>query len=141
MSRTIKEAHKKEERAISDGAKNLGERGIEESSACLQSNISLGDLLELFDGLVETPGRVVIMTTNHPELLDPALLRPGRLDMVIEFKKLTKENVSNYYKTWFGVDIPQEVYVNMKDRSFSQADIGNMFTGGDFEKIHKVLME
>lgn len=37
-------------------------------------------LLNVLDGVVETPGRIVIMTTNHPETLDPALIRPGRID-------------------------------------------------------------
>lgn len=42
--------------------------------------LNLSGLLNVLDGVVETPGRMLIMTTNHPEMLDPALIRPGRID-------------------------------------------------------------
>ena len=38
------------------------------------------DLLNLLDGLIATEQRIVIMTSNHPDKLDPALLRAGRVD-------------------------------------------------------------
>ena len=37
-------------------------------------------LLNVLDGVVDTPGRIVVMTTNIVEALDPALIRPGRID-------------------------------------------------------------
>ena len=43
-------------------------------------HVTLGLLLELLDGLVEYPGRMVIMTTNRRDQLDSALLRPGKTD-------------------------------------------------------------
>jgi chaperone BCS1 len=42
--------------------------------------LNLTGILNVLDGVVDTPGRIVIMTTNHPEMLDPALIRPGRID-------------------------------------------------------------
>lgn len=33
------------------------------------------------------------MTTNHIEKLDPALIRPGRIDVKIEFKNANLENI------------------------------------------------
>jgi ATP-dependent 26S proteasome regulatory subunit len=39
--------------------------------------------LNVIDGIVDTPGRMLVMTTNHPEKLDPALIRPGRVNMKI----------------------------------------------------------
>jgi len=46
--------------------------------------ISFSGLLNAIDGVGAQEGRVVVLTTNHRELLDPALIRPGRIDMEIE---------------------------------------------------------
>lgn len=48
----------------------------------------LSDFLTLLDGVYETTGRIAIMTTNHPELLDPALIRSGRFEY-IQLEKFT----------------------------------------------------
>lgn len=42
------------------------------------------------DGIVETPGRIIFFTANHPERLDKALLRYGQIDHIIHFKKTNK---------------------------------------------------
>lgn len=55
--------------------------------------LTLSTLLNLLDGILETPGRVLIMTTNHPEELDEALIRPGRIDLIVNFDKCTVEEV------------------------------------------------
>eukprot|EP00544_Gedaniella_sp_CCMP2646_P008106 CAMPEP_0202490972 /NCGR_PEP_ID=MMETSP1361-20130828/8196_1 /ASSEMBLY_ACC=CAM_ASM_000849 /TAXON_ID=210615 /ORGANISM="Staurosira complex sp., Strain CCMP2646" /LENGTH=736 /DNA_ID=CAMNT_0049120959 /DNA_START=316 /DNA_END=2526 /DNA_ORIENTATION=- len=48
-----------------------------------KDQLNLAGLLNVMDGVVDTPGRILIMTTNHPEMLDPALIRPGRIDKKI----------------------------------------------------------
>ncbi|CAN0082389.1 unnamed protein product [Ectocarpus sp. 12 AP-2014] len=40
-------------------------------------------LLNVLDGVVDTPGRLVVVTTNIVDCLDPALIRPGRVDQKI----------------------------------------------------------
>lgn len=47
--------------------------------------LSLSGLLNILDGVASQEGRVLIMTTNHMDKLDSALIRPGRVDMAIEF--------------------------------------------------------
>lgn len=47
--------------------------------------LSLSGLLNILDGVASQEGRVLIMTTNHLENLDKALIRPGRVDMMVEF--------------------------------------------------------
>lgn len=42
--------------------------------------LSLAGILDVLDGILDTEGRIVIMTTNHPGHLDNALIRPGRID-------------------------------------------------------------
>lgn len=46
--------------------------------------VSLSGLLNTLDGVASQEGQIVIMTTNHIERLDPALIRPGRIDQKIE---------------------------------------------------------
>ena len=47
--------------------------------------LSLSGLLNILDGVASQEGRVLIMTTNHLKKLDSALIRPGRVDMTVEF--------------------------------------------------------
>lgn len=41
--------------------------------------------MNFLDGIEESTNRLVFMTTNHVEKLDPALIRDGRIDRKIEF--------------------------------------------------------
>ncbi|KAI8621760.1 P-loop containing nucleoside triphosphate hydrolase protein, partial [Chytriomyces sp. MP71] len=47
----------------------------------LFSGFTLSMLLNCLDGHMLAPNVIIIMTTNHPEVLDPALIRPGRIDL------------------------------------------------------------
>ena len=44
-------------------------------------------LLNILDGNIETPGRILIATTNHIDYIDPAVIRPGRFDKIIQIMK------------------------------------------------------
>lgn len=66
----------------------------------INSNNNLSYLLNLLDGLHESHGRIIIMTTNKPEILDKALIRPGRIDYIINFTNATCQDIIdilNYY--------------------------------------------
>ena len=47
--------------------------------------LTLGFLLNLLDGVLEIPGRILVITTNYPDKLDTALKRPGRFDLDLRF--------------------------------------------------------
>ena len=47
------------------------------------SRLTLSGVLNALDGVASTEGRIVVMTTNYLERLDPALIRPGRVDVKI----------------------------------------------------------
>jgi SpoVK/Ycf46/Vps4 family AAA+-type ATPase len=66
-----------------------------------KENNNLSYLLNILDGINETPGRIIIMTTNKPEVLDHALIRPGRIDLKINFTKSTELNIKEIlYHYW-----------------------------------------
>jgi hypothetical protein len=58
-----------------------------------KEQLTLAFFLNLLDGILETPGRIIILTTNHPEKLDSALVRPGRIDLNIHFDRCSKDTI------------------------------------------------
>lgn len=65
------------------------------------NNICLGDLLEILDGYMYLNECIVIMTTNHIEKLDPALIRPGRIDHKIEFSYASNDQIHQILKFYY----------------------------------------
>ena len=67
----------------------------------LGKKLTLAEILEVLDGVMEMDGRMLIMTTNYPERLDEALIRPGRIDMKVHFGKCTRECLIQMYDHFF----------------------------------------
>jgi len=85
------------------------------------------ELLNQLDGFDERGDVKVIMATNKIESLDPALIRPGRIDRKIEFPlpdTKTKRHIFNIHtnKMTLGNDVNLETFVMSKDE-LSGADI------------------
>ncbi len=80
-----------------------GRRGVRDEDT--RSKLTLGGVLNFADGIRSSCGseRIFIFTTNHPERLDPALIRPGRMDMHIELSYCTFEVFTNLCRTYLGV--------------------------------------
>ncbi|KAF9979349.1 hypothetical protein BGZ73_000043 [Actinomortierella ambigua] len=53
----------------------------EKTQEGFQSMVTFSGLLNALDGVASSEGRIIFMTTNHVERLDPALVRPGRVDL------------------------------------------------------------
>ncbi len=93
--------------------------------------LNLSCLLNLIDGIIETPGRIIIMTSNYPEKIDEALKRPGRMDLHIELKRASKaivlEILSNFYE--ISIENIQNNYTYevdlIKEDYYSPAQISN----------------
>jgi hypothetical protein len=65
--------------------------------------LSLSCLLNILDGILEAPGRIIIMTTNFPKLLDKALIRPGRIDLICEFTNCTNNMVIEFIEKFYDI--------------------------------------
>ena len=55
-------------------------------------------------GVMEMPGRMMVITTNHPEKLDKALIRPGRINLNLEFGKCSSKDVADIFKNFYNRD-------------------------------------
>jgi mitochondrial chaperone BCS1 len=47
-----------------------------------QSSVTFSGFLNALDGVASGEERIIFMTTNHISALDPALIRPGRVDLI-----------------------------------------------------------
>ncbi|KAF8444830.1 hypothetical protein L210DRAFT_318091 [Boletus edulis BED1] len=65
------------------------------------NTLSLSGLLNALDGVAAAEGRILFATTNHLERLDPALSRPGRMDVWIEFKNASKWQAEALFRNFF----------------------------------------
>jgi hypothetical protein len=72
------------------------------------------DLMEIFDGNEYLHKCLIIITTNHPEKLDRALIRPGRIDTHIEFLPADRNIIINVLKTFYNKEIDQ-INLDIKD--------------------------
>lgn len=89
------------------------------------SALTLSGLLNVLDGVVTSHGRVLVMTSNHPEKLDPALIRSGRIDMRIFLGLCGREQIRDLFKIYFKEDV---LLTELPDCQMSPADVTNIFT-------------
>jgi len=89
--------------------------------------ITLDDILNLWDGLHETPGRIIAISSNHYDTLDPALIRPGRIDITMEMKLVNRETFREMFRHFFGFDITKEDLSQFRENTYSPAEMVNMY--------------
>ncbi|KAH7868111.1 P-loop containing nucleoside triphosphate hydrolase protein, partial [Lentinula edodes] len=70
------------------------------------NTLSLSGLLNALDGVAAAEGRLLFATTNHLDHLDPALSRPGRMDVWIDFKNASKWQAEALFRNFFPTSSP-----------------------------------
>jgi len=92
------------------GVMAIGPSTKGKSSFSKVDKLDLSGLLNVLDGVVDSPNRVLVMTTNHPEKLDAALIRPGRIDknLLLDYLRFgqASEMIAHYFRQF---DVGQRV--------------------------------
>ena len=90
--------------------------------------ITLDDILTLWDGVRETPGRIMILSSNHYDALDAALKRPGRIDITLEMSFASRQVVADMYRHLFNpLEMADEDLDKIQDKFYSPAEIINIY--------------
>jgi DNA polymerase III delta prime subunit len=104
MERTLKNENKN---------KNADKEPRDTNKAVLEHyedkhKVDLSFLLNLLDGVLENPGRIVIMTSNFPDTLDSALIRPGRIDVIAKFRNCSNATVRQMLEFFYDTRLSEE---------------------------------
>ena len=95
--------------------KKRTEETEEDSDSLLKSLISatnLSEILNSIDGVVTKHGRILIATTNHPEKLDPALIREGRFDLKVELGYTDRDILVQFFKRYYpNTQLPEDIKI------------------------------
>ena len=79
------------------------------------SRITLSGLLNALDGISAQEGRLLFATTNRYHKLDPALTRPGRMDLHIEFRLASRYQAMELYKRFYVPDALEDATEDGED--------------------------
>jgi len=92
------------------------------------AKLTLASILEVLDGVMEMDGRMLIITTNYPEKLDKALIRPGRIDMKVHFGPMSSKNILEMYENYFENEVPSDFDTSMLPESkWTPAEVTQVF--------------
>jgi hypothetical protein len=80
---------------------------MREERKAAADKLDLGYLLRKLDGLESGDGRIIIATTNHPERIDPALLRPGRFGLQLHLTRCTRKMLEEMIQMIYRVEDPE----------------------------------
>ena len=101
MGDTVLRREWKKPQPVTTKPKSEEDAWLDRQKESEKETLDLSFLLNLLDGTLEANGRILIVTTNFPERIDRALIRPGRVDMIVNFKNCSRavlqEMVDSFY--------------------------------------------
>jgi chaperone BCS1 len=115
---TEKKAETTEEETKPDGKSPPPVPGADTSSS--DKGVTLSGFLNIIDGVASSEGRILVMTTNHIEKLDAALLRPGRVDLTIHFGRADRHVLIGMFKAIYS-PIEAELAASKDDKDSAPA--------------------
>ncbi|KAN0076926.1 BCS1 N terminal domain containing protein [Tylopilus felleus] len=75
---------------------------VQTSDDGYQSSVTFSGFLNALDGVASGEERIIFMTTNHLEKLDPALVRPGRVDLSVLVDDASPTQAKTLFTSFYG---------------------------------------
>lgn len=104
-------------------------------------SLTLSCILNTIDGVLENYGRILIITTNRVEELDSALIRPGRIDMKINFTKCSKQMYFDIIEHYYEITIPKDTqFIDFKHSPAEILEICSLYNDNIGETL-RILVD
>jgi hypothetical protein len=136
LKRDAKKKKKKSKISNADSIGNVLQKIADNDDSSSQDNMSipsheppltLDDILNLWDGLKETPGRILGISSNHYDKLDPALIRPGRIDVTMHLNNASHDIIQEMFTHYYKIPIDATKLKQIKNEFYSPAEIINCY--------------
>lgn len=92
-----------------------------------EDNITLDDILNLWDGIRETPGRILVISSNFYDKLDSAIRRPGRIDITLGMTNASHDIIREMFMHFYGKPIDETSLSKITPGLYSPAEISNLY--------------
>lgn len=89
--------------------------------------IGLDDILNMVDGIREASGRILIISSNHYNKLDDALVRPGRIDLTMKMTNASRHTIREMYQHFYKNKMREKDLTKIKEDFYSPAEIINLY--------------
>jgi len=112
----------------------------------MDDELTMEYVLNAFDGVVELHDAIIVFTTNHLEDIDPAVIRPGRIDYMLELKNATLETIKDMIKAKYKLSDGElaeydDRLKQIEKKQISPALVQNMCYKYEKEEIVEKLIE
>jgi chaperone BCS1 len=97
-------------------------QGAEEKN----NRVTFSGLLNALDGVAAGEGRMLFATTNHRERLDPALIRPGRIDRQVEIGYADREQLQRIFGRFFpdaSAELAAKFAMSLPDKQLAMSSV------------------
>jgi SpoVK/Ycf46/Vps4 family AAA+-type ATPase len=101
--------------------------------------LDLSFLLNLLDGTLESSGRILCISSNYPERIDKALIRPGRIDMIVHFKKCNRSVLQEMMNSFYDKEF-DDWTTDSLDYKWTPAEV-NQILFRNFDKPEDAIQE
>ena len=82
--------------------------------------MTFSGFLNALDGVASGEERIIFMTTNHPERLDPALIRPGRVDLSVLIDDASPTQAKRLFEQFYGYEDGAEGWENLSNNELER---------------------
>lgn len=93
-------------------------------------NVTFSGLLNAIDGVASVDGRIMFITTNSPQKLEGALIRPGRIDTKVKFDYSSKYQIVKLFEKFYensSKENLQKISESIPEYKYTAAQLQSLF--------------
>jgi chaperone BCS1 len=100
---------------------------VSQNNEARKVNVTFSGLLNAIDGVLTPQNLIIIMTANHFDKLDEALIRPGRIDKRFYVGDATKDQARRFFEHFYGFASLAEEFAERYNREVSMSVLQEHF--------------